>query len=48
MKRRAGGVFVVCALSIAVVILAFTQVQLSALQEPVNSKRFSQLKLNAF
>jgi hypothetical protein len=33
MKRRAV-VFVVFALGIAVVILAFTQVQLSALQEP--------------
>jgi hypothetical protein len=34
MKRRAVVVFVVCALGIAVVILAFTQVQLSALQGP--------------
>ena len=48
MKRQAVAIFVVCALGIAAVVLAFTQVQLSALRELVNSKRFSRLKLNAF
>ncbi|HYZ71680.1 MAG TPA: hypothetical protein VE641_01290 [Chthoniobacterales bacterium] len=33
MKRQAAVIFVVCALDSAVVILAFTQVQLSALRE---------------
>ena len=40
MKRRTVVIFVVCALGIAVVILAFTQVQLSALQEPGKLETF--------
>jgi len=40
MKRRAVVIFVVFALGIAVIILAFTQVQLSALQEPGKLETF--------
>ena len=40
MKRRAVVIFVVFALGIAVIILAFTQVQLSALQEPSKLETF--------